>query len=130
MSTRTQIHSLWEHSFNINKGDKVEKERTLNEMYLLLLSQIPKNSVQGLCTLMYHLLCEGRITRSEYERLCKHFDSEKPRKMWFGLRTINKRFLKHHLYTGTTFWWKYESDISAQQEQRRLFIEHLINKTK
>lgn len=108
----------------------MKKERTLNEMYQLVLPLIRVDIRQGLCVVIYHLLTSGIITRSEYGRLCEHFTNQKPRKVFFGLISINKQFLLHPLYTGRTWWWLYDSDMSAQQEQRRLFIEHLIKKTK
>lgn len=130
MPTRSQMHSLWEHRTNINKEEIMKKELTLNEMYQLVLPLIRVDIREGLCVVMYNLLTSGTITRNQYERLCKHFNNQKPRKVLFGLITINKQFFKHSLYIGRTWWWEYESDIVEQQEQRRLFIEHLIKKTR
>ncbi len=106
------------------------KNRTLNELYKILLESINKDGFSrrfGVCAMIMYLHTKNIITDREHYKLIKYFKSQKPRKIFFGLIGVNENFINNESFIGSDFWW-YKNDKG--NEQRKLFIEHLINKTK
>lgn len=94
--------------------------RTLNELYKLLLIEFETNKHPGICCAITDLKWYNTITMEEYNRLYKHFGSERPRLFKNTLFVFNFKYRFNEVY-----WWP-----CGDKKPRIKFIKHLINKTK
>lgn len=99
-------------------------------MYVLLYERIKdKKHISGLCHCIEDLREYGDITYSELQILSYHFQNEFPTSFFFKLLGTNAKFRREKSFNrgcnGQGYWW-----TSEGTEQRKLFIKHLIEKTK
>ena len=97
--------------------------RTLKQLYQLLLDNYTNNPYDGICFQITRLGGSlDLISYNERDMLEEDFKSNKPHITW---NWEYFKFTRKECYTGGTFWWErtYEG-----MEQRKLFIQHLINK--
>jgi hypothetical protein len=70
----------------------------------------------SICGKIGSLLYKEMITNNEFLRLHEHFQRQKPKNNKYHI------FYYHYTFTGGMYWWKLDSDGTAQ---RKLFVEHL-----
>lgn len=103
--------------------------KNLHELYTLLYQQIQfQENIGGICHYIEHLFDSGKITRTERKLLRSDFDSQYPRSSFYFFG-VNKEFTHHKCFiknNRSAYWWKGE----GATEQRKLFLLHLIEKTK
>lgn len=102
----------------------MKKAKTLNELYLILWERIKdKTCIQGLCAEIFDLWKENLIDVEDYQRLKKHFKSERP------TRSINTEFFTtERRFTGGVWWW--DSSEDHNPINRKAFIQKMIKITK
>ena len=98
--------------------------RTLNELYTILYDNIKdEEGIQGLCAWVAQIYREGFITRDEYYILVGHFLYQKP------TPDLHPEFYSHKSYTSFVWWWD-NYNIKEATQQRKLFIQKMIQITK
>lgn len=101
--------------------EETERIRTLKELYQLVLDNFDKSDIlaQGICIKITELCSNSMISDSEYYFLIKNLDKNKPKwynsKFWWNLNYIES----------PGWWWKLTEEGN---EQRKLFLQHLIKK--
>lgn len=101
--------------------------KSIHELYKILYECIKYEvEVTTICVNIDKLVYLKLITDKEYFSLFSHFRKEKHWKFWiFGK---NKNFTTFP-FTGRSYWWDNDYKKEATK-QRKLFIQHLIEKTK
>ena len=92
--------------------------RTLKELYQLLLDN-HRSYINGICSNIDHLWNKDLISDEEYNVLSDDFKRRKP--------NIFSKFYWNEYYTGGVYWW---ANHSLGDEQRKLFLQHIIKKLK
>ena len=98
--------------------EETERIRTLKELYQLVLNDFNNKSIYGICEVISNLFYEGIISSKERHTLCINFYKNKPK--WY-----NSEFWWGKHFTGRIFWWTL---CHKGNEQRKLFLQHLIKK--
>lgn len=90
--------------------------RELKELYQIVLDNFANGF--SICENIRFLFHNYTISNEEKEWLINNFHSNKPE--WY-----NSKFWWNTEYIGRVFWWR---DTREGNEQRKLFLQYLINK--
>lgn len=95
--------------------------RSIKELYQIVLDNFDLmiKAESGICMVIVRCWYYDLITSDEKFALLKHFKKQRP--TWYK----NVKFYYHNSYVNRMFWWKYGEEGN---EQRKLFLKHLINK--
>lgn len=98
--------------------EETETIKPLNELYQLVLDNFDLYDKWGICIKICRLYKHNIISNYELDLLLENLDKNKPK--WY-----NSKFWWNKHFSLGAYWWKLTEEGN---EQRKLFLQHLIKK--